>query len=125
MQSISGTGGYNGMVNSMQKPAQLAGQNVKPASNETQTTEAKKQTEDSKLKLSEKHIKNAINQANEKLKFTRTRCELTYHDEINRVAIKVIDRDTDEVIREIPPEETLELIQSLWEMAGIIIDEKR
>jgi flagellar protein FlaG len=73
----------------------------------------------------ESQIRNAIENANKKLKFTRTKCELTYHEDINRVAIKVIDKETEEVIREIPPEETLELVKKLWEMAGIIIDEKR
>ena len=76
-------------------------------------------------KASESQIRNAIENANKQLKFKRTKCELTYHEDINRVAIKVIDKETEEVIREIPPEETLELVKKLWEMAGIIIDEKR
>jgi len=38
--------------------------------------------------------------------------------------IKVINSETDEVIREIPPEKILDLIAKLWELAGIIVDEK-
>ena len=72
----------------------------------------------------EKQIKSAISMANSQLKFTSTRCEFTYFDDINRVAIKVIDKETDEIIREIPPEETLELVQKLWEFAGLLYDEK-
>ena len=70
-------------------------------------------------------LKTAIDTANAKMKFTKTRCEFKYHEDINRVSIKVIDRETDVVIREIPPEETIDLIHKLWEMAGIIVDEKR
>lgn len=70
-------------------------------------------------------LKSAIDMANHKLRFTKTRCEFKYYEDINRVAITVIDRETEEVIREIPPEETIELIQKLWELAGIIVDEKR
>jgi flagellar protein FlaG len=70
-------------------------------------------------------LKSAISNANGKLKFKRTKCEFTVYEDINRIAIKVIDRDTDEVIREIPPEETMELVQKLWEFAGLIVDEKR
>ncbi len=70
-------------------------------------------------------LKSAISNANSKLKFKRTKCEFTIYEDINRIAIKVIDRDTDEVIREIPPEETMELVQKLWEFAGLIVDEKR
>jgi flagellar protein FlaG len=39
--------------------------------------------------------------------------------------IKIKDKDTDEVIREVPAEKTLDLIQKAWEMAGILVDEKR
>lgn len=54
-----------------------------------------------------------------------TRCEYSYHKEKNRVSIKVINEDTDEVIREIPPEKSLDMLQKMWEMAGILVDEKR
>ena len=66
----------------------------------------------------------AMSDLNRKLAMKNTRCEYRYDEDTNRVAIKVIDKDTDEVIKEIPPEETLESIKKIWEIAGIIIDEK-
>jgi flagellar protein FlaG len=74
---------------------------------------------------SEQQIKSAISQANNKMKTHRTRCEFSYHEETKRVSIKVVDKDTQEIIREIPPEETLEMVQKMWELAGILVDEKR
>ena len=38
--------------------------------------------------------------------------------------VKVIDQNTDEIIREIPPEKILDMVAALWEMAGIIVDRK-
>ncbi len=73
----------------------------------------------------EDQIKEAVKQVNTKLKAHRTRCEFSYHEETNRVSIKVFDRDTEKLIREIPPEETLEMVEKIWEIAGILIDEKR
>lgn len=73
----------------------------------------------------EQQIKSAISQANSKMKTHRTRCEFSYHEETKRVSIKVVDKDTQEVIREIPPEETLEMVQKMWELAGILVDERR
>lgn len=72
-----------------------------------------------------KQIQDAISKANNTLKEHRTRCEFSYHEETNRVSIKVIDRDTDKVIREIPPEESLKILEKVWELAGILVDEKR
>jgi flagellar protein FlaG len=70
-------------------------------------------------------LKSILNETNNKIKPTRTRCEFSYHDDINRISIKVIDKDTDKVIREIPSEETLEMLQKLWEVVGLLVDEKR
>lgn len=47
------------------------------------------------------------------------------HEGTNRVTIKIVNRDTKEVIKELPPEKTLDMIAKVWEMAGILIDEKR
>ena len=47
------------------------------------------------------------------------------HEGTNRVTIKIIDRDTKEVIKELPPEKTLDMIAKAWEMAGLLVDEKR
>lgn len=75
--------------------------------------------------ITDQQIKDAVSKANNKLKIHRTSCEFSYHEETNRVSIKVIDNDTHETIREIPPEETLEMVQKMWELAGLLVDERR
>ncbi len=76
-------------------------------------------------KGSEQMVKNAVNEANNKLKICKRRCQFTYERDINRVSVKLIDEDTGEVIREIPSEETLDMIRRLKEMTGLLIDEHR
>lgn len=70
-------------------------------------------------------IKDAVNKINEQLKNLKTRCEYTYHEEVNRVSIKIIEEGTEKVIKEIPPESTIEMVKELWRQAGILIDERR
>jgi flagellar protein FlaG len=55
----------------------------------------------------------------------RTFCEFAYNEDTKRVSIKLVDDETKEVIKEIPPEETLEMIAKMWELAGILVDERR
>ncbi|MBO8142018.1 MAG: flagellar protein FlaG [Firmicutes bacterium] len=45
------------------------------------------------------------------------------HEETERVYVRVIDRESGEVIREIPPEKLLDLIGRIQEMIGLLIDE--
>ena len=47
------------------------------------------------------------------------------HEGTNRVTIKIVDKSTKETIKELPPEKTLDMIAKVWEMAGILVDEKR
>lgn len=55
----------------------------------------------------------------------RTEAIFGIHEGTNRVMIKIIDKETRKVLREYPPEKTLDMIEKVWEMAGIMFDEKR
>ncbi len=75
--------------------------------------------------VSPEKVKEAIKVVNNKIKPTHTECQFSYHEETKRISIKVIDQDTGDTIKEIPPEKTLDMIARVWEMAGILVDEKR
>ena len=54
-----------------------------------------------------------------------TKAVFGVNEATNRVTIKIVDKDTDEVVKEFPAEKTLDMIARVWEMAGIMVDEKR
>ncbi len=66
----------------------------------------------------------AINAVNKKLG-NNSYMQYDYFKPTKTVVVTVIDRETQEVIREIPPKKHLEAIAKMWELAGIIVDEKR
>lgn len=51
--------------------------------------------------------------------------EFGIHEKTNRITVKIVDKKTKEVIRELPPEKMLDMIAKVWEMAGLVVDEKR
>jgi flagellar protein FlaG len=67
----------------------------------------------------------AIEQANRQLLNADRRLEASVHESTNRIMVRVIDTYADEVIMEIPPEQTLDLFAKVLEMAGILLDERR
>ena len=75
--------------------------------------------------VSSEKIKSAINEVNNKIRPTHTECQYSYHEETHRISIKVLDQDTGDVIREIPPEKALDMVARAWELAGFLVDEKR
>ncbi len=54
-----------------------------------------------------------------------TKAVFGVNEATNRITIKIVDKDTDEIIKEFPAEKTLDMIARVWEMAGIMVDEKR
>lgn len=70
-----------------------------------------------------KKIKEAVEEMNKKM--ANSEAQFGIHEATNRVTIKIVDKKTKEIIKELPPEKTLDMIAKVWEMAGILVDEKR
>lgn len=59
-----------------------------------------------------------------KAQLTNSEVKFGIHERTNRVTIKIVDKNTDEVIKEIPPEKTLDMIAKCMEIAGVLVDER-
>lgn len=84
--------------------------------------EEKQNLVDSNEMKTKNGMKRAVEEINRKAK--NSEVIFGIHDATNRVTIKVVDKGTKEVIREFPPEQTLDMIAKVWELAGIMIDER-
>ncbi|AZO96776.1 flagellar protein FlaG [Halocella sp. SP3-1] len=69
-------------------------------------------------------LKTVIESANEGVQVFNKNIEFTIHEETNKIMVKIIDNETDEVIKEIPAEKILDMVAKFCEMVGILIDEK-
>lgn len=67
-------------------------------------------------------LKKAIERMNEQL--PNSEAKFGIHEATNRVMIKLVDKDTQEVIKEIPPEKTLDMLAKSMEIAGVLLDQK-
>jgi len=77
------------------------------------------------LPISEKVVIDAIERANRAISGANRRFEFSIHEKTKEIMIKVLDSETNQVIREIPPEKILDMVAKMWEMAGLIVDERR
>jgi flagellar protein FlaG len=50
--------------------------------------------------------------------------EFSRHEGTGKTMIKVVNKDTGDVIREIPPEKALDMAAKMDEMLGILFDQK-
>ena len=73
---------------------------------------------------SNEQLRRAVEQLNKNM-MAHSEAVFGMHEGTNRVTIKIVDKDTKEVLKEFPPEKTLDMIAKVWEMAGILVDERR
>ncbi|WP_310191953.1 flagellar protein FlaG [Bacillus sp. 3255] len=65
-----------------------------------------------------------INKAIKAAQGISTELEISVHKETNDLIVRVINKDTGDLIREIPSEKMIDMIQKFVEMSGILIDKK-
>lgn len=82
------------------------------------------QANEEKGVIDEAEVIRAIEHANKSLEGVYTQFEFSIHEKTREIMVKVIDRETGDVIREIPPEKILDIVAKMWELAGILIDER-
>ena len=71
-----------------------------------------------------KSIMKAIEAMNKELEPSGKKLAYSIHERTNQMIIKVIDIETDEVIKEIPDEKLMDMMADFCEASGILIDEK-
>jgi flagellar protein FlaG len=76
------------------------------------------------VKYNRKDVEKAVETANKYLKDS-THLKFEIHDKTNDIIIKIINDNTGEVLKEIPPKKILDMVASMMEVFGLFIDEKR
>jgi len=66
----------------------------------------------------------AVDVVNEFLGVNNSSSKFIFHDGLDRYYVTIVDRDTDEVIKEIPPKKLLDAFYEMQKMVGMIVDEK-
>ena len=84
----------------------------------------KDESQQQKNNFTSKSIIKAIEEANKNLEPSGRKLEYSIHERTNRILVKVIDIQTEEVIKEIPDEKLMDMMADLCEASGILVDEK-
>lgn len=79
---------------------------------------------DQQVPVGEKELIKAIEKANKAIIGPDIMFKFSIHEGTKQIMVKVINEETGEIIREIPPEKILNMVAKMWELAGIIVDEK-
>lgn len=90
-----------------------------------QKTDASDGTQDADRKrtLVPEQLQEVVENLNKTADVFNKRLKFELDDETDRLVVKVVDRETQEVIRQIPPEEALEVAKKIERLIGLFVDE--
>lgn len=75
--------------------------------------------------IGEQRLNDLIEHGNKILQRLDTRLQWSVHKQSQKLIVKVLNTETNEIIREIPPEKYLDLVQNLCEQVGLFLDERK
>lgn len=108
-QRISNTGNFE---------ADLPSVAARQAATPVQTVNAVQQTADVP---SMNQVKDAVKNLNEAMKAMSQNLEFTVDSDSERTVVKVLDKQTNEVVRQIPSPEALEIAKAVDRLQGLLI----
>lgn len=76
------------------------------------------------VKVEDKKIIDAIEKANKQLEIKGTSLRFSIHKVTKQIMVKIVSNDTEEVVKEIPPEKILDMVADMMVRAGIIVDKR-
>ena len=80
-----------------------------------------KRTEEEQEKFREEISEN-INELNKYFKTFNSRLSFSFNEDVNLTVIELRDRETSEVLKQMPPEELLESLSKMSDIAGFLVD---
>ncbi|WP_397537248.1 flagellar protein FlaG [Rummeliibacillus pycnus] len=66
----------------------------------------------------------AVNKLNEFMEYHQKNSKFVFHQDLNRYYVQVVDAQTEEVIKEIPPKELLDAYFEMQKLVGKLFDKK-
>lgn len=117
--SFSSSGTYSPLNNANTSPQP----NVVPAT--ANVSEMKQmEKEGVVLPVGQEELMRRLDHAFKALSGPETTLQVSMHKETNSIMVKVLDKETGKVIREVPPEKTLDLVANMMHIAGILVDKR-
>lgn len=68
-------------------------------------------------------VESAVDSINGAMEFVNRGLRFSIHEDTQRIMVKVVNLVTQEVIKEIPPEDALDAAARIREMIGVLLDE--
>ncbi|WPC41079.1 flagellar protein FlaG [Clostridium sp. JS66] len=97
---------------------------VENRDNISQVNVVEKVSETKETRINEEKVKKSVERLNKLLEDRETHVEYELIGKTKQIGIKIVNNETKEVIKEVPPKKFVEMMDKLCELAGVMIDER-
>jgi len=122
-QIITFSVGHEVLVRDSQKSRDVEALQVKTEKN-TQRKEPPTLQESQRVESSPERVKEVVTRLQETLQHVAPRIELSVDKELNQVIVRILDKESGELIRQIPSEEVLELDRFFADLSGLFVEKE-
>jgi flagellar protein FlaG len=94
---------------------------VEPAPEQAQ----KVQPQTVQRELNRDEVSEVVDRLNNGVRDIHERMAFSYNEKTQRIVVRVMDNETNEVVREIPSKEAMKLLEHIQDFLGMLVDESR
>ena len=88
------------------------------------TIDKKKDVPSAREEVPREEVEKAAEKLNSLIGLLDKKMKFEVHEKTNRIMVKIIDQDTGDILTEVPPKKLLDMVSSILEQVGLIIDNK-
>lgn len=99
-------------------------QHINPVSSKIKESEMQLQYDEAEENITKEQLETAISKVNNHVLGVNSQFQYRIHEGTDRIMVKLIDTESKDVIREIPPEKMLDMVAEIWKRVGLVIDNK-
>jgi flagellar protein FlaG len=114
-----GAGGANGATSI---PSLTSNVSASDAGNDSQTVAMNVETVKT---VSKEDVAKQVEVLNKVLQSKQSYVKFVLHDQLNEYFVQIVDNRTDQVIKEIPSKKMMDTVAKMYELIGILVDQKR
>ncbi|RUM55983.1 MAG: flagellar biosynthesis protein FlaG [Nautilia sp.] len=83
-----------------------------------------KEENEQKTKITKEELQKLTEKLNKEMSPLNPDIKFHFNDKVDEMVVNVIDKNTDKVIRKIPSDEALKIMEKMRELIGILFDKK-
>lgn len=88
------------------------------------TTKNAQNPQSDEQKLSKDKLQQAVDSVNELFEISHNTSKFVMHEGLDRYYVQLIDKESKEVVKEIPPKKLLDAFYEMQKLVGMVVDEK-